>query len=102
MKEKKTFMDGDQEKILEETKMKEGIENFIPLSEALNVDWTSEKYARRLARTTPSYFIMHCKSLDYLDDLFNNHTDLQVLSQISGSLKWLEIETFCFDSCLCV
>ena len=64
-------MQGSEEKIVEETKMVEKNEEFIPLSEALDVDWTSQKYAMRLKRVSPSYFMMLCKYI-YLNGK-NNH-----------------------------
>jgi len=42
----------------EETKLTKRTERFAPLCAALDIDWTSETYARRLKRTNPGYFLM--------------------------------------------
>jgi hypothetical protein len=31
---------------------------FVPLQDVLEVDWSSETYAKRLPKTDPSYFLM--------------------------------------------
>lgn len=38
-------------------------EHFVPLSQALDIDWTSKKYASQLRRTSPAYFIMQSKTI---------------------------------------
>ncbi|KAK4306272.1 hypothetical protein Pmani_021894 [Petrolisthes manimaculis] len=43
----------------ETTKMVKRVETFYPLSQALDVDWTTKKYASQLRRVSPAYFIMH-------------------------------------------
>ncbi|KAK7873100.1 hypothetical protein R5R35_006333 [Gryllus longicercus] len=43
------------EKTVQNTK---GTETYVPLQDALDVDWTSESYAKRLKRMDPSYFVM--------------------------------------------
>lgn len=42
----------------EETKLTKRTERFAPLCAALDIDWSSEAYARRLKRTNPGYFLM--------------------------------------------
>ncbi|XP_076065036.1 SUMO1 activating enzyme subunit 1 [Oratosquilla oratoria] len=59
VKEKSETEDASGQKhIVEETKMVRRTESFVPMSQALQVDWTSNKYASRLRRTTESYFMM--------------------------------------------
>ncbi|XP_068241508.1 SUMO-activating enzyme subunit 1 [Palaemon carinicauda] len=47
-----------QSQTVEETRIVRREESFIPLSQALDVDWTTPKYASQLRRTSPAYFIM--------------------------------------------
>ncbi|KAK7015846.1 SUMO-activating enzyme subunit 1 [Halocaridina rubra] len=47
-----------QDQPVEETKIVRRVESFVPITQALEVDWTSPEYNKRLKRTSPSYFIM--------------------------------------------
>lgn len=47
-----------QSRPVEETKTIRRVESFVPLSQALEVDWTTPKYASQLRRTSSAYFIM--------------------------------------------
>lgn len=62
VKEKKQIEQNGKKQIVEETKFVKRTENFVPLSQALDVDWTSKKYASQLRRTSPAYFIMQSKT----------------------------------------
>ena len=42
----------------DETKMVKKAMEFVPLEKALNVDWTSDTYAKRVRRMDPAYFIL--------------------------------------------
>merc|ERR1719211_448844 len=42
----------------EETKMVKKSMDFVPLEQALNVDWSTDSYAKRVRRMDPSYFIL--------------------------------------------
>jgi len=42
----------------EETKMVKKSMEFVPLDTALNVDWSSDSYAKRIRRMDPSFFIL--------------------------------------------
>lgn len=42
----------------EETKMVKKSMDFVPLDQALNVDWSQDSYAKRIRRMDPSYFIL--------------------------------------------
>merc|ERR1712018_1117311 len=42
----------------EETKMVKKSMDFVPLEKALNVDWSTDSYAKRIRRMDPSYFIL--------------------------------------------
>jgi len=50
-------VNGEKTKV-EETKMVKKTEPFVPLRSALDVDWTSATYCKRLRRTNVGYFIM--------------------------------------------
>ena len=55
---KKTKVQDDAD----ETKMIKKAMDFVPLEKALNVDWTSDTYAKRVKRMDPAYFILQvCK-----------------------------------------
>ena len=41
-----------------ETKMEKRSMAFVPLEDALNVDWTQELYKKRIKRMDPSYFLL--------------------------------------------
>jgi hypothetical protein len=43
---------------------------FVPLQDALDVDWSSETYAKRLPKTDSSYFLMrgNVKLAEYRSD----------------------------------
>lgn len=58
VKEKKQIEDNGKKQIVEDTKFVKRTEHFVPLSQALDIDWTSKKYASQLRRTSPAYFIM--------------------------------------------
>lgn len=58
VKEKKQIEHNGKKQIVEETKLVKQTETFIPLSQALDVDWTSKKYVSQLRRVSPAYFIM--------------------------------------------
>jgi len=51
---KKAKMDPEDE----ETKMVKKSMEFVSLDKALNVDWSSDSYAKRVRRMDPSYFIL--------------------------------------------
>ncbi|XP_047497045.1 SUMO-activating enzyme subunit 1-like isoform X2 [Penaeus chinensis] len=59
VKEKVEVEQDGKKQTVEETKMVKRTENFVPLSQALDVDWTTTKYASQLRRTSSTYFIMH-------------------------------------------
>merc|ERR1712241_1020307 len=42
----------------DETKVVKKAMDFVPLETALNVDWTSDSYAKRVKRMDPAYFIL--------------------------------------------
>ena len=42
----------------DETKVVKKAMDFVPLETALNVDWTSDSYAKRVRRMDPAYFIL--------------------------------------------
>lgn len=50
-------IDGKKQKT-EETKMTENTASYVPLSDALDVDWTSKDYAKMIKRMSCGYFIM--------------------------------------------
>ena len=41
-----------------ETKMVKNSMKFVPLKDALNVDWGQEAYKKRIKRMDPSYFLL--------------------------------------------
>ncbi|XP_042225721.1 SUMO-activating enzyme subunit 1-like [Homarus americanus] len=59
VKEKKEVEHGGKKQTVEETKMVKHKESFVSLNQALDIDWTSKKYASQLRRTSQTYFIMH-------------------------------------------
>ncbi|XP_069194852.1 SUMO-activating enzyme subunit 1 [Procambarus clarkii] len=59
VKKRKEIEQDGKKQTVEETKMVKHTETFVPLSQALDVDWSSKKYASQLKRTSPAYFIMH-------------------------------------------
>lgn len=59
VKEKKEIEQDGKKQTIEETKMVKRTESYFPISQALDVDWTSSKYVSQLRRTSPAYFIMH-------------------------------------------
>ena len=63
VKERKQIEHNGKKQTEEETKLVKQIENFVPLSQALDVDWTSKIYANKMKRISPAYFIMQGKNL---------------------------------------
>lgn len=59
VKEKVEVEQDGKKQTVEETKMVKRTENFVPFGQALDVDWTTTKYANQLRRTSSTYFIMH-------------------------------------------
>lgn len=59
VREKKEVEQEGKKQTIEETKMVKRTESFIPLCQALDADWTSNKYASQLRKISPAYFIMH-------------------------------------------
>ncbi|KAK8404679.1 hypothetical protein O3P69_007729 [Scylla paramamosain] len=58
VKERKPVEHNGKKQIVEETKVVKQTENFVPLSQALDIDWTSKKYSGQMRRISPAYFIM--------------------------------------------
>ncbi|KAG0718887.1 SUMO-activating enzyme subunit 1 [Chionoecetes opilio] len=58
VREKMQVEHNGKKQIVEETKLVKQTETFVPLSQALDVDWTSKKYVSQLRRMSPAYFIM--------------------------------------------
>ena len=49
-----------------ETKMEKRSMTFVPLEDALKVDWTQEAYKKRIKRMDPSYFLLQVTLLLYV------------------------------------
>jgi len=89
---KEVEVNGKKEK-MEETKMTKKTESFVPLSDALDVDWTSQDYAKMIKRMSVGYFV-----LQVLLEFYSLHSRLPLPSSRENDIhELLTIKHSLFD-----